>query len=63
MFTNSQEINEINKKSPVTIEHILTEINLMSWLQFDTVQLLDLHMKHETILTNYICLKDLFLLK
>lgn len=50
-------------KSPVTIEHIFTEINLMSLLQFDTVQLSDLSMQHETILTNYICLKDLFLLK
>lgn len=51
------------QKSPVMIEHSFTEINLMSLLQFDTVQLSDLYTKHETISTNYTCLKDLFLLK
>lgn len=35
-------------------------MKLMSLLQFESIQLLDLHIKHETILTNYICIKFLF---
>lgn len=36
MFTNSQQINEINKKVWGQLS-IFTEINVMSLLQFDTV--------------------------